>query len=185
MNVNNTFLEKKFNVLIFSQDLALCNFISGFSIFHTVCAHDMDELKTVMIDKHYSLIMFDMGSCTSIDEAVDIAYYIRTNDVLAILIIITDRTDPLINDIRLVDLPLDDFVTRPVIYDLLREKLVIWATRYKRRFLSCIELENKMKKYKMGVDVLKDLESRLRSIIEFQENQYNGNGQSSAGSDFT
>lgn len=125
----------------------------------------LEKMKSVK----YSIILFDIKYC-DIPDIVNFAKKIRELDSNCILVaLINNHTDCLF-DYRLIDIPIDDFIRVPMMADFLKEKILLWSIKYKKRYLCFIDLEKKMEEYRIGIQKMIYLENIMKETIGMTTN---------------
>ena len=148
------------NLRIMLKDV-ICK-LKLFDVFAVECAEDAN----LMLDEEqFAIAIIDLNLCGSVESGIELAEKIKKMGFHTTIVISTGYYDYLFN-MRLVNLPIDDFIRKPINISFFSEKLLLWATLYRHKVVNNEYINTRMKKYEVCLDTLNDLEKRLKVLCE-------------------
>lgn len=163
-------MKKRFHILVVGNNITECTAIKNIiaetrnEIFEAVFGVCIEEAIDMIKERVYSIVIIDLDFC-SFDQAVLICEKVRESSKDTILVVVTDKIQDFLFDTKLIDIPIDDFFRKPYTEDVFKRRLLMWSIRYRKRVLTSMESQYKMREYQNCLDEMKKLENNLKEIL--------------------
>jgi PleD family two-component response regulator len=163
-------MKKRYHILIVGNNnpddcsMNTMTAITQNGIFEVTVRVCFEDAIKMIQEKLYSIVIIDLDYC-DFEQTVFICEKIRKESKETILIVLTSQINDYLFDRKLLDIPIDDFLRKPITEDIFKRRLLLWSIRYRKRILNNIDADAKMKEYQLCLNEMKKLEKHLKEIL--------------------
>lgn len=131
-------------------------------LYHVESTRNMPEALALFKPGKYFAVILDLHLGTSTDEGINLAVQFREQDDNVFIAALSGYY-PLFDE-RLLQC-VDDFLKKPIEYDFLLSKLLVWQIKHSRRLALKHYVEERVVSYKKCLSEIREEEELLKELL--------------------
>lgn len=157
---------QKQSILVIEDDFDIGRLIKEYigqaQLYDVMVTQTADEAKKLFQPGKYFAILLDLHLGQSIEEGIELAVYFRDQDDNVFIAVVSGYYP--VFDERLLQC-VDDFLKKPIDYDFLLSKLLMWQIKHSRRLALKNYVEEKVLSYKKCLSEIREEEELLKEQL--------------------
>lgn len=157
---------QKQRILVVDDDFEICRLVKAHitktDMYDVHMARNRQEALALFVPGKYFAVLLDLHLGKSVNEGISLAAHIRSHDDNVFIAAISGYYP--VFDERLLQC-IDDFLKKPIDFDFLTSKLLMWQIKHARRIALKLYVEERVMSYKKCLAEILDEEELLKEQL--------------------